>query len=139
MNMSQDGRVFDELKPAIDDAGDFSQGLKRVVLPGFIQLSGQVFAAALTKDGQGALGIDMGIPDVEHGHFTVFPHPAAIEAPATSGRLFAIRLTKSIATAGNVKTSRQALQFPFPWVWQSFLKIIDFDHHVSLRTVVDAI
>ena len=56
MNMSQDGQVFHELKPAVDDAGDFGQSLERVVLPGSIQLSGQVFAAALTKDGQGALG-----------------------------------------------------------------------------------
>src|SRR5882672_2666576 len=99
MNMSQDGRAFNELKPAIDNAGDFGQGLKRVVLPGSIQLSGQVFSATLAKDGQGALGIDMGIPHVEHGHFTVFPHPAAIGAAAASSCLFTIRLPKSIATA----------------------------------------
>ena len=38
MNMGQDGRVFHELKPAIDDGGDLGQRLKGIVLPSFLQL-----------------------------------------------------------------------------------------------------
>src|SRR5713101_6527478 len=138
MNMSQDGRVFHELKPAIDDGGDLVQSLKGVVLPGFLQLPSQVFPAALPKDGQSAFGIDPGIPHVEEVHFAVFPHPAAIGAPATSGRLFTIRLLESIATSGYVKAGRQALHVPFPRSGQCLVKVVDVEEQLPLRTGVDA-
>ena len=65
------------------------------------------------------------IPKFQCSDLAEFGHRLAIGADAGFDDILPQAVTDSIVSAGNQETRREALDVPFPWSGQSFIKIVD--------------